>query len=413
MRSLRTTIILLALLLCIGETWSQSNPADTTLETRKKLSIDLRKKRSDRARLQRILAALNVVDSAYIVHYPTWVINDVDLRERVRKVFRNRLKFPSRDSDLVVITSPMKAEIEELHFGSVSMGREEVRLFLGDNLRKTILSEDYSHESVAEPLEPKKPVVMEPEPKSVFFEGSLFGGSIKFANGWGAEFKMGCDEIGYPFWSTGSSQILLLIDQLKVGATIAMNVGLNETDVAGPLSIQSRKLNGAGGFLAEYTMNVASGTFTAHVSSTPLTNSDAGKFFTDPNQAYYIRSVVQGIYQRQLGSVNNEHFFTLGVGMGYHQVGSAEIKNHTTVNTTEKFDYYSPIIKISYLRHGIHTYGLDVQSYSSILLVTSWIELVKDFIYADMKYSVPIFRGPEPWENSYFIMISPRIRLSF
>jgi hypothetical protein len=406
-------LILLATLFCSTELWGQSTPSDTTLETRKKLSLDLHKLRADRARLHRILAALNIVDSAYIVHFPTWLIRDVDVRERVHKVFRNRLKFPSRDSDLVVITNPSKTEIEMLSFGAVSMGREEVRLFVGDNLRKTILSEEYSRESTPQPQEPKKPIVLEPEPKSVFFEGSLFGGSIKFSNGWGAEMKMGNDAIGFPFWSSGSAEVVLLVDQLRIGAVVPMSVGLSESQIGGPFTIQSRKLNGAGGFTAEYAFNIASGSFDFHITSSPLSNSDANKKYTSLTEAYYVRSVVQGIYYRNLGMINNEHSFTLGVGMGYHQIGKARIIPYVDVNTTDKFDYYSPIIKVSYLRQGMHTYGVEVQGYSSTLLITSWIELVKDFIYADMKYSIPVFRGPNAWENSYFIMVSPRIRLSF
>lgn len=66
----------------------------------------LLKKRQDRAMLERIFQALNNVDSIYIVHYPTWIVRDEDIRQRVYRAFRNRMKFPSRDSELTVVTSP-------------------------------------------------------------------------------------------------------------------------------------------------------------------------------------------------------------------------------------------------------------------------------------------------------------------
>ncbi|MFI5252736.1 MAG: hypothetical protein ACHQQQ_09935 [Bacteroidota bacterium] len=393
--------------------WSQSPQSDTSYDTRKKLSIELYKKRANRAMLERILASLNNVDSAYITHFPTWIINDDDIRERVQKVFRNRLKFPSRDSSLIVITNPSKTEIEKLSMGSVSMGREEVRLFLGDNLRRTILSEDYPRASGPPIPEPKKLTLQNPEPKDVYFEASLFGGNIKFANGWGIDAQIGNDDIGYPFWSAGTADLSLFIDQIKLGLVVPIDVGNKPTNFVAPFNIPARKLNGTTGFSAQYSFPAASGTFDFHFLSSSFSNRDSNITYTSLTDAYFIRTMLQGFYSRNLGTINNEHFFTMSVGVGYHEIIRGEIQKDYSVFIADKFDYYSPIIKLNYKRSGIHTYGVELQSYSSTLMVTAWIEIVKDFIYTDLKYSLPVFRDPEPWENSYFIMLSPRIRLAF
>ena len=50
----------------------------------------LEEKRTDRARMKRILASLNMIDSVYKVQYPTWIILDQDLRERIYRSFRLR-----------------------------------------------------------------------------------------------------------------------------------------------------------------------------------------------------------------------------------------------------------------------------------------------------------------------------------
>src|ERR1043165_5127971 len=193
-------VVLLVMASCVA-----SAQADSVSLDQYKL---LQKKRNERAMLSRILAAMNVVDSAYVVHYPTWIIRDEDIRQRVFKTFRNRLKFPSRDSSLIVITSPEHDEIVRLSMGDVALGREETRLYLGDNIRRAILAPDYPRTELEPSVESKRHPIFDPPIHSVMFEGSAFGGKVSFANGWGLQARVGNDAMGFPFWSSGSVEML-------------------------------------------------------------------------------------------------------------------------------------------------------------------------------------------------------------
>ena len=373
----------------------------------------LQKKRGERASLQRILNAMNVVDSIYIVHYPTWVIRDEDIRQRTYKMFRNRLKFPSRDSDLVVVTTPERDDIVRMTMGSVSMGREEVRMYMGDNLRITILEKDYLRTELEPEIGRRHKRVVEDQASNILFEGSLFGARLLFPSGWGAMVKIGNDDLGFPFWSSGSMEMFLTLDRLAIGATLPINSGLTGADVIGPISVQSRKLNGAPGFALQYSQPIGAGVFNIHFQSSNLNGTDSSSRFTDPSHFYYVRSMIQGYFQQRVAVVNNEHFFTVGLGMGYHQIGLGAVDSNYTLSTTDKLNYISPLLRIQYERNGSKTYGVGIQVYASNMTVNAWLEFIKDFIYADIKYSTPVIRGAKPWENPYFVMFSPRIKLAF
>ena len=45
---------------------------------------------------------------------------------------------------------------------------------------------------------------------------------------------------------------------------------------------------------------------------------------------------------------------------------------------------------MDYIRHGNQMYGLSVQYYSSVVLVSAWTELVKNMVYFEVKYSTSV-----------------------
>lgn len=393
---------------CAVPLFAQQQGDTVTLDQYKKLQ----KLRSERASLARVLGAMNVVDSAYLVHYPRWIINDDDLRERVYKTFRNRLKFPSHDSDLVVITTPERDDIIRLEMGDATLGREETRLYIGDNLRHSILAHDYPHTDIEDKVVSRKRPSILSDVADVSFEGSLFGAKLQYSSGWGLEGRIGNEALGFPFWSSGTVEALLIIDRLKVGAIIPLASGLASTDV-GPFTLQGRKLNGAPGFALDYQHMISGGTFDLHFISCSLSKIDSSTSITDRADLYYIHSMAQATYASRLAAIENEHYFTLTLGIGYDQIGHGAIDSTNELNTFEKFNHISPVVRIDYQHIGSRTYGFGIQTYNSTALINGWIEMVKNFIYIDIKYSTPILRDPNPWENSYFIMVSPRIRLAF
>jgi hypothetical protein len=379
-----------------------------------KLRTELQQKRSDRAMLQRILGALNSVDSVYLSHYPTWIVRDEDIKQRMYKTFRNRYKFPSRDSDLVVTSNPDRSELVRVTMGSSMMGREEVRLYVADSLQRTILAGNY----LLTPLDPpeargKRVDPVNPVAQSIFVEGSLFGAKVLSSGGWGGEVRVGIDDMGYPFWSAGAAEMLAIIDQLKLGVVLPLNVGSSDADIVGPLTVPARKLNGGTGFAIQYDQKMAGGNVSFHFLNEELNHKDSTDEFTNPDNVYYIHSMAQLLYSRQVTNLGSENFLTLSVGMGYHQIGRGMVQPSGSVATTDRFDYYSPIVRFEYTRIGMRTYGITAQAYSSNVFLSAWIEIIRNFVYIDVKYNLPIFRDPLPWEQPNFFMVSPRIRFAF
>jgi len=83
------------------------------------------------------------------------------------------------------------------------------------------------------------------------------------------------------------------------------------------------------------------------------------------------------------------------------------------VNVVDKAEFTSPILRVDYARLGDRLYGGSVQYYSSILYLSGWVEVIRNFLYVDVKYYTPVFRDPEAWEQKYFFMISPRIQITY
>lgn len=394
---------------------SKTSSDTSSYENLLKLYTTLRNKQGEKVMLERILQSLNEVDSVYLVHYPTWIIEDEDLRQRVLKAFRNRQKAAPSHAIIHVVASPSKDEIVQITIlGASSMGRGEIRLYISESLQHAILHTVYYHSEVSDiPEEFRRSALPDAPPKDVTFEASLFGGSLRFANGWGAEVKVGNDDLGYPFWSTGSIEYFLLLNQLKLGAIAPMNSGLDEPDLLGPVTISTRKLNGAAGFAAEFDQPIGSDMLEARFSSGSLTKRNPDDRLTDTSQAYYLRTMAQLVYSHRYSIGGGEYLFTVQGGAGFHEIGKGVVQPDESIATTEKSDFFSPYVKLDYIRHGNQMYGLSVQYYSSIVLVSAWTELVKNMIYFELKYSTSVLRTAKPWEQPYFFMVSPHVRFVF
>src|SRR5512140_3015901 len=104
------------------------------------LTSRLDQKRAERLRLQRMLGALNEIDSTYKVHYPTWVVLDEDLKERIHRLFRFRNPDLTREGEVTVVSSPAGDELVELTLGDEHVGRVDSRTLLSVSLVDEILA---------------------------------------------------------------------------------------------------------------------------------------------------------------------------------------------------------------------------------------------------------------------------------
>ena len=375
----------------------------------------LEEKRQDKLRMERMLEALNVVDSVYKVHYPTWVVKDDDLRERINRAFRLRFPDVRRDATVTVIVNPESTELMELSVGSAVMGRRDTQVHLSDSLRSKILSADYDLENVDRtPSKPRTTLTFGVPPKFAGITASAFGAGLLFSNGWGLEAKLGFDEIGYHFWSPGALRVMAIFDRFKLGVIAPMRFGAPGTfDQIEALSIRPRLLNGPKGISGEFEQLFVTEVVGAKFSIGELTHVTNPANIVDRANIYYLHTIAQLYYTRRDTPFGKDHVFTLTGGAGYHQVARGVSPLGYKIDTDEKTDFASPILKVEYTRQGSNMYSIGVQYYSSIIFVHTWLELVKNFIFLDVKYYAPIVRGPKPWEQSYFFMVSPRIQVIY
>jgi hypothetical protein len=414
-RFLLTGCIVLPMAAFLSSAAAQEAVPGTPVDSLSLLRAVLGEKRQDRLRMERMLEALNVVDSVYKVHYPTWMVKDDDLRERINRAFRLRFPDVQRDATVTVIANPESTELLELSVGSAVMGRRDTQVHLSDSLRAKILSADYDLENIDRtPHKPRTTLTFGVPPKFAGVTASAFGAGVIFNNGWGLEARLGFDEIGYHFWSSGALRVMAIFDRFKLGVIAPMRFGApGSFEQIEPLSIRPRRLNGPKGISGEFEQPFLTEAVGAKFSIGELTHVTNPANIVDRDNIYYLHTIAQLYYSRRDTPFGKDHVFTLTGGVGYHQVARGESSSGFKIDKHDKTDFASPVLKVEYTRQGSNMYSIGVQYYSSIIYVHTWLELVKNFIFVDMKYYAPIVRGPKPWEQSYFFMVSPRIQVIY
>jgi hypothetical protein len=386
----------------------------TSADSVRLLQEKLESKQEDRTRMERMLESLNTVDSVYKASYPTWVIVDADLRERVYKTFQLRGHSVSRDEDVTVVTSPNGREIIEVSMGDSRLGRRDTYTNLSDSLQREILTGDYVRkETEPKVLEPRKPAVFGDQPRYAGVYASAFGAGLMFSNTWGIEGKLGYEELGYHFWSTGSVRASAIINNFKIGIVAPITQGKPVPgEELGPLDLRPRLMTGTKGFVSEFAIPFASEQINLFLSVGDLNSASDFSIMADSTATYYLHTAAQASYSRreEVGT----HEFTLVGGLGYHQMAYGEVQPDRSINTTSREDFISPVLRVEYRnRSGSHFYGASLQYYSSIIYLKGWVELIKNLLYIDVQYYSPFLRDPKPWEQPYFVMISPRIQVIY
>jgi len=402
-------IVLITILIGIPASGNaQVQPADSIAS----LKDQLEKKQAAAERMNRMLEALNQVDSLYKVRYPTWIVIDDDMGERIRRSFRVRkIEYPP-SAQVQVVANPQAGEILEISIGTARMGRNDARVFLSDSLYKEILAGNYVRQVIdARPNERRIGQLYGVHPRFAAAYGSAFGAGIMISNGWGAEAKMGFEEIGYHFWSTGSMRGLAVFDQFKLGAVIPIVPGTSDP-VSQPLDIRSRRMTGAIGFSSELTIPWEDQAITAILSVADLSRLTNPRLLTDTLSIYFLHTVAQATYSRQL-RIGTGHYLTLTGGLGYHQVANGLVQPNNIIVTADKEDFLSPVVRVEYMNRVSNMFGATAQLYSSIVYLKGWVEIVRNLLYVELQYYSPLFRDPRPWEQPYFFMISPRIQVIY
>jgi hypothetical protein len=415
MRMWRSVIGGCALLVLTALTTSaQEGVRQGAIDSVQILKSTLEEKRADAARMKRILASLNMIDSVYKVQYPTWIILDQDLRERIYRSFRLRHPEIVPNQEIVVVVNPDANEILEISVGTSVMGRRETYVNLSDSLHQEILTGAYPKRPIdPRPIRPRRPQIGPEKPLFASLSASAFGALLLFSDGRGVELKLGHEEIGYHFWSTGDLRVMAVLDQFKIGIMAPFTYGREEAAIASPLDLRGRRLTGARGISVEFEQPFDESALGVKFSVGDVNKITQSVVF-NMSDVFFLHTVAQLTYSRQFFLAGSSFPLVLSGGVGYHQVASGvQDENGKQLTGIEKADYVSPILRAEYTHNGRFRYGMAVQYYASIFYTKAWIELIRDFMNIEVQYYTPLLRDPKPWEHPYFFMLSPRIQVAY
>lgn len=261
-------------------------------------------------------------------------------------------------------------------------------------------------------------------------ELSMFRGQLVYDE-WNVDVRLGNDELGYPFWSSGQINFLLgYKDVMKLGITRPLGLGLNQDwNLIGPCRIRARALSGISGLTGWFNLSFSFPIALGGTFSTGSIEKEYGSLTTRLG-FYYIPTSFQ-IYYPVLfkdASTNPTCIFLVKVGYGYERVNKGyfiesildsipELRRKAltseinTVIPIEWKEVHSPYVSLEFMNlKGNYKYGFNTQYNAGTLLIGAWFEIWKDVLRLEGKYSTFV-RDREPWENSYVLLFSPRVRL--
>lgn len=256
----------------------------------------------------------------------------------------------------------------------------------------------------------------------------------------GFQARLGNDEVGLPFWSSGTGQAMLILrnkifDQsiLKVGAVFPFGVGESSSSSL----FRARGLAGGWGFAAEGlfpSFNVPAGLnlpLGFSMQYVPPFQKNGTIIDTTRGATVYYASFIGTVYFPfivNLDPQRNTSFVQLQIGLGWEDINESVLMYPGFVDPGNGFDTVkigdsrvdqihnrrvvssraTPHIRADYVNHEAAKFGAFVQ-YDHMWMVGAWIELFNGF-RIETEYSAPLHHA-DPWEPQSFFLISPRIRI--
>jgi hypothetical protein len=282
-----------------------------------------------------------------------------------------------------------------------------------------------------------------PEPPAVYIDFSpmFFSGIVRFANDWNFSFKLGDEEINYPYWSTGNLKLMAGYQNIvKFGVVLPANFTNGETFDVGSIVAPQRKLHGAVGLAAEFNlqptvMKSINDAFAIGGYFSYGKIKDGKEYTTKPlnsnNDFFYTPIVAQVYYPLIFKDLEKDpkNIFQIKAGFSYHQVKRVHVfmkseigtiyygKEDKLVTKDDVGEAYeaelmkkipSPYIKAEYMNlNGGNQFGFGFQFVNNVANFDAWLE-VTNWLRIEASYVQPL-RDAEEWENSSFFWISPRI----
>ena len=237
--------------------------------------------------------------------------------------------------------------------------------------------------------------------------------SIRFGNRWGAEIRIGDDDFGYPFWSSGSASFLVIYGKAKIGARVPFAGGRTPGNLLQNF-VTPRRIDGTYGLTGEFDCVNVGGSFIFGLRRTDLDGT-----FVKPDSITTIRNMAQLWYSNVIGDRTNTSLLRYKIGVGFHQIGHDAVytwpgTTHVTLETMwEPTSYVSPYVKLEYLnQQSTERFGASLQYYNEWILGDAWLELIPNVMRIEVKAGAPVFRKAEYWESTHFLTLNIPIAFS-
>jgi hypothetical protein len=261
-------------------------------------------------------------------------------------------------------------------------------------------------------------LISNPHPVNGRFDLSLYGLAFKIGPTWGGEIKIGNDEIGFPFWSSGKMAFMATYKRVKFGFELPFPGGRFTSELFPPFTVKGRRLNGSRGIVGEFDLGVVGG----NLSVTRLTRNDLDAL-TNPRDFAYVSGILQAYYSFGI-SLDPTNVVRVKIGAGVHRVEEASIQKVPLDSSGTRFDQVimhgaqshlaSPYLKFEYVNKDVtDRFSASLQYYDLTFVMTGTMDIVKNVLSVELKYAWPISPDLKKWQNSDFIIISPRLRISY
>ncbi len=230
---------------------------------------------------------------------------------------------------------------------------------------------------------------------------------IRFGNMWGMEVKLGNDELGLPFWTSGNLAVFALYNQIKVGGQIPFKWGTQSSSVLSSVW-KPRSLNGTYGVTGEFDWAYAGGSF---LVGFPRTDTDGT--FADTNNIYTIKAAGQVWYSFTVNTNNSANLYRFKTGLGIELIGLSTFNKGTPGISQDEIEpvgnrlLWSPYFKVDYMNQQFaRRFGISGQYFRDIALVNLWLEIIPEQLRVEVKFSSILTRERDPWEPPYFFTLS-------
>ncbi len=225
--------------------------------------------------------------------------------------------------------------------------------------------------------------------------------NIRFGDTWGAEIKLGNDELGYPMWTSGNLSLLALFKRTKIGIQMPFAGGTASTGFLGA-SVKPRRLNGSYGVVGEFDFAFVGGAF-----SVGDRRRDADGTFADPNHIYSVRTFAQLWYSYTLNINNKANLMRVKFGAGMHSIAHDAVQKNEVMPIDRSRYFWSPYLKVEFMNQQFgNRFGATLQYYKEWGLATAWLEIINNTLRFEVKGAMPLLRSRQEWEPSHIVVVT-------